>query len=88
LRQTLAVVSDITRAAQLSHITAPTLVVHGKADPLVPLACGEDTAQRIAGAKLVVIEGMGHDLPTEPVAQILNALIPHLNAANQRDLPR
>ena len=79
-RQMLAVVADITRAALLSRITAPTLVVHGKADPLVPLACGEDTARRIPGAQLVTIDGMGHDLPPEPVRQILAALIPHLKA--------
>lgn len=81
LRQMLAIVADITRAALLSRITAPTLVVHGKADPLVPLACGEDTARRIPGAKLLTIDGMGHDLPPEPVRQILAALIPHLHTA-------
>lgn len=80
LRQMLAIVADITRAALLSRITAPTLVIHGKADPLVPLACGEDTARRIPGARLVTITGMGHDLPPEPVRQILAALIPHLKA--------
>lgn len=82
LRQMVAIVSDITRAAQLARIGCPTLVIHGKADPLVPYPCGEDTAQRIAGARLVGIEGMGHDLPPEPVAQILDALIPHLQAAD------
>ncbi|MEY3446500.1 MAG: hypothetical protein RIR45_1255, partial [Pseudomonadota bacterium] len=82
LRQMMAIVSDITRAAQLDRIKCPTLVLHGSADPLVPLAAGEDTARRIAGAKLVVIEGMGHDLPPEPVSQMLAALIPHLKAAD------
>ena len=62
-------------------ITSPTLVLHGRADPLVPYAHGEDTAQRIAGARLIGVDGMGHDLPPEPVAQILDALIPHLQAA-------
>jgi len=52
LRQTLAVVADTTRAAQLSKLRVPTLVVHGQADPLVPYACGEDTARRIPGAQL------------------------------------
>jgi pimeloyl-ACP methyl ester carboxylesterase len=82
LRQMLAIVSDITRAAQLSRITSPTLVIHGRQDPLVPYACGQDTARRIPGATLLTIEGMGHDLPPEPVAQILAALVPHMNAAN------
>ena len=81
LRQTLAVMADVTRAAQLSRITAPTLVLHGKADPLVPYACGEDTARRIAGAKLVGIEGMGHDLAPGVVERLLQPLISHLRAA-------
>jgi pimeloyl-ACP methyl ester carboxylesterase len=80
-RQMLAILADITRAAQLSRITSPTLVLHGRADPLVPFEHGEDVTRRIAGARLVGIDGMGHDLPPEPVAQILDALIPHLQAA-------
>lgn len=83
LRQMLAIVSDITRAAQLARVTSPTLVLHGLADPLVPYPCGEDTAKRIKGAKLVGIEGMGHDLPPQPVAQMLAELIPHLKAHNE-----
>lgn len=83
LRQMLAIVSDINRAAQLSRVKAPTLVLHGKADPLVPYACGEDTARRISGSKLVGIDGMGHDLPPEPVAKMLEALIPHLQTADK-----
>ena len=81
LRQMLAIVSDADRAAQLSSITCRTLVVHGDADPLVPLANGQDTAQRIAGARLHTITGMGHDLPPEPVRQILVELLPHLQGS-------
>ena len=81
LRQMIAIVADTTRAAQLSRITSPTLVVHGKADPLVPFEHGEDVVQRIPGARLVGIDGMGHDLPPGPVSRILDALIPHLQAA-------
>jgi pimeloyl-ACP methyl ester carboxylesterase len=81
LRQMLAIVADTDRAAQLARITCPTLVLHGRADPLVPYANGEDTAARIAGARLVGFDGMGHDLPPEPVALMLDELIPHLQAA-------
>ena len=80
MRQMVAILSDITRAAQLSRIGAPTLVIHGTQDPLVPYACAEDTARRIPGARLVGIEGMGHDLPPEPVARILAALVPHIHS--------
>jgi pimeloyl-ACP methyl ester carboxylesterase len=79
-RQTLAVIADVDRADQLVGIRAPTLVVHGKADPLVPYACGEDTARRIPGAKMVGIDGMGHDLPPGVVDLLLQALLPHLKS--------
>ena len=81
LRQIMAILSDTTRAAQLSHIKSPTLVLHGRADPLVPFAHGEDIAKRIPGARLVGFDGMGHDLPPEPVALMLDELIPHIQAA-------
>lgn len=81
-RQALAAMADAERAKLLLHIKAPTLVLHGKADPLVPFACGADTAQRISGAQLVGLEGVGHDLAPEPSAQMLAALIPHLQAAD------
>ena len=81
-RQMVAIAADSTRAAELSKITVPTLVLHGKADPLVPFACGQDTARRIPGARLVGIDGMGHDLPPGVVEHILTHLVPHLNAAH------
>jgi pimeloyl-ACP methyl ester carboxylesterase len=77
----LAVVADAGRVAELARVQSPTLVLHGKADPLVPYACGEDTARRIRGAKLVGVEGMGHDLPPGVVERLLEPLIPHLRAA-------
>jgi pimeloyl-ACP methyl ester carboxylesterase len=80
-RQMMAIVADSTRASDLSKITVPTLVLHGKADPLVPFACGQDTASRIPGARLVGIDGMGHDLPPGGVEHILTHLVPHLQAA-------
>ena len=81
LRQMLAIMADITRAGQLAQVRVPTLIVHGKADPLMPYAHGEDTARRITGAKLIGIEGMGHDLPPGVVDRLLATLIPHLRAA-------
>lgn len=80
-RQMVAIVADSTRADALHGITAPTLVVHGRADPLVPFACGEDTARRIPGALLVGIDGMGHDLPPGVVDRLLPILIPHFKSA-------
>jgi pimeloyl-ACP methyl ester carboxylesterase len=62
-RQLTAILADGSRAKRLRLITAPALVIHGIADQLVPLACGRDTARRIEGAKLEVVEAMAHDLP-------------------------
>ena len=77
-RQLAAVAVDTTRAQALRDVRTPTLVVHGAADPLVPLACGEDTARRIAGAQIVTIPGMGHDLPAGAVERMLPPLLGHL----------
>lgn len=62
LRQILAIFASGDRTAQLGRITAPTLVLHGKADPLVPVAHGVDCARKIPGARLELVAGMGHDL--------------------------
>jgi pimeloyl-ACP methyl ester carboxylesterase len=77
-RQLAAVAADSGRAEELSGIRAPTLVIHGTADPLVPIACGHDTARRIPGARFVAVRGMGHDLPPAVVERVLQALLPHL----------
>jgi pimeloyl-ACP methyl ester carboxylesterase len=63
-RQLLAIAADGDRTPLLSRIAAPTRVIHGEADPLVPVACGHDLARRIAGAHTDFIAGMGHDLPS------------------------
>jgi pimeloyl-ACP methyl ester carboxylesterase len=64
-RQIAAMVTTGDRRARLNAILAPTLIVHGAADRLIPLTGGKDTAANISGAELMVIEGMGHDLPPE-----------------------
>jgi pimeloyl-ACP methyl ester carboxylesterase len=65
-RQMAAVAVSGNRRPHLHQVTTPTLVIHGKNDPLVPLAGGIDTHEAIPGSRLEVIEGMGHDLP-EPL---------------------
>lgn len=80
-RQLLAVVSDTGRHTLLQRIACPTLVLHGTADPLVPLACGQDTAARIAGARFESIDGMGHDWPPGVVALLAGLIVPHIQAA-------
>jgi proline iminopeptidase len=77
VRQMLAVTACGDRTPQLQTIVAPSLVIHGAADPLVPLACGVDTAQAIPGARLEVIEGMGHDLPAQLLERLLALIDAH-----------
>ena len=79
MRQTLAVMSDADRYELLCDITCPTLVIHGRDDPLLPLPCGEDTARRIPGARLRVMDGMGHDIPPGLLQQFLPSLIQFLH---------
>jgi pimeloyl-ACP methyl ester carboxylesterase len=65
-RQLAAIMASGNRRALLEKVDVPALVIHGDIDPLVPLACGEDTANAIPGAKLSVIKGMGHNLDLVP----------------------
>jgi pimeloyl-ACP methyl ester carboxylesterase len=64
-RQIAAIAVAGDRRSRLASITAPTLVIHGADDPLLPPACGRDTASSIPHADFMLIEGMGHDLPPE-----------------------
>lgn len=80
-RQMLAILSDVSRAEALALIRAPSLILHGKDDPLIPVACGEDSARRIPGSRLAVVDGMGHDLPPGVVHLLMQQLMPHLAAA-------
>ena len=73
------------RKSGLANVTAPTLVIHGADDPLVPLPAGEATARAIPGARLLVIERMGHALPQAVWPQILDAIVAHAKAATPQD---
>lgn len=77
MRQMLAVAAGGDRRPELQTIAAPSLVIHGAADPMLPLACGIDTAQAIPNARLEVIEGMGHDLPAQLTERLLALIDEH-----------
>lgn len=80
-RQLLAVLASGDRSKDLAAIRAPTLVLHGDRDPLVPLAGGKDTAAKIPGARLKVIEGMGHDMAAWPL--LADEIVAHARAIRQ-----
>jgi pimeloyl-ACP methyl ester carboxylesterase len=63
VRQLAALISHGDRRPLLNGIRCPTSVLHGRDDPLIPFACGEDVARNIRGARLWPVDGMGHDFP-------------------------
>ena len=73
-RQIAAVLAHGDRKPALASVKIPALVIHGADDPLVPVEHGKDTAEAIPGAEMMIIDGMGHDLPTELWKQITDGI--------------
>lgn len=89
-RQLVAIVASGDRSKLLRELRCPSLVIHGTEDPLVPAACGIDTAAQIPGSRLELIEGMGHDLPPQLIERLLVLIGSHLEGkmtAPQSSLP-
>jgi len=83
-RQLRAILASGNRKKRLGSVTAPTLVIHGTIDPLVRPEAGKDTAASIPGAKLLMIEGMGHALPIPMWPQIIDAIDNHAHGAGAK----
>ncbi len=82
-RQFAAITAQGNRKPLLASITAPALVIHGADDPLVPVSGGIDSAEAIPGAELMIIEGMGHDLPHGGAwPRIVEAVVAHIRKAD------
>ena len=77
IRQLAAIMADGCRRERLARIAAPTLVLHGEDDPLIPLEHGQDTARHVPGARLTTFPGMGHDLPLELIEPMADAIARH-----------
>jgi pimeloyl-ACP methyl ester carboxylesterase len=84
-RQLAAIIASGDRTAELRSIAAPTLVIHGTADPLVAPSGGRATARAIKGAKLLQVERMGHDLPRSQWPRLLDAITEHACMADELD---
>ncbi|MDQ3680968.1 MAG: alpha/beta fold hydrolase [Actinomycetota bacterium] len=82
-RQLCAILASGDRTASLAKISAPTLVVHGTEDALIQPSGGEATAKAIPGAELLMIEGMGHDLPSGVWPQVVDAVVANAARAHQ-----
>ena len=78
VRQTAAIMASGSRSAALAGLAIPTLVIHGTADTLVQPSGGERTAEVIPDAKLVMVEGMGHDLPRPLWPALVDAICGHM----------
>lgn len=76
-RQLLAILTSGDRSKNLRRIMAPTLVIHGQEDPLLPLAAGEEVARLIPNSRMMVVKAMGHDLPDAMIDQIVPAIAKH-----------
>jgi pimeloyl-ACP methyl ester carboxylesterase len=78
-RQMAAIMAHGDRRPGLNQLKLPCLVIHGNVDPLVPISGAYDTHQNVPGAELMIIEGMGHDMPIGAWSQIVKgiALLTH-----------
>jgi pimeloyl-ACP methyl ester carboxylesterase len=83
-RQLRAILASGSRKERLGAVKAPTLVIHGTVDPLVRPEGGKDTAASIPGAKLLMVEGMGHALPIPMWPEIIDAIDKHAHAADKK----
>jgi pimeloyl-ACP methyl ester carboxylesterase len=89
LRQLAAILANGDRSPLLGRITCQTLVVHGKADPLVPYQGGVDTAYKTRDARLVLLDGFGHDFPPALFERFADMIAKHaLEAAPPSPPPR
>jgi pimeloyl-ACP methyl ester carboxylesterase len=75
MRQYAGIMASPDRRPKLKTITAPTMVIHGEGDPLVRVEGGRDTAANIPGAELVVVPGMGHEIPKAVQDQVVAAIL-------------
>ncbi len=82
-RQIGAIMSHGNRKPALQSVATPTLVIHGDGDCLVHVEGGRDTADAIPGAELLILEGMGHDLPRELWTRIVGAVSGHTEKAQR-----
>jgi len=81
-RQLGAIIASGDRTAKLGSISVPTLVIHGTVDKMIRPSGGRATARAIPGARLLMIEGMGHDLPRGAWPEIVDAITEHARRAD------
>jgi pimeloyl-ACP methyl ester carboxylesterase len=81
LRHLQVALNSGNRKPRLASVKAPTLVIHGAIDPLIPIEHGRDTAASIPGARLLMIEGMGHAIPSPMRPLVVREIAMHAQKA-------
>jgi pimeloyl-ACP methyl ester carboxylesterase len=85
-RQLAAITADGSRKKRLARVAAATVVIHGKDDRLVSLSGGRATAKAIKGARLVLLDDMGHDLPRPLWPKIIDAVVANTKRATTEEV--
>ncbi len=80
VRQISAIMASGSRAPLLRGVQTPTLIIHGRADPLVPVAAAHDLKKHLPHARLEIIDGMGHDLPRVLLPRVERLILDHVGA--------
>lgn len=83
-RQLAAIAASGDLRPLLKYIALPTLVIHGADDPLIPPACGKDIAHNIRDAELMILDGMGHEVPAPLYATVVDAMMRNAHRAPGR----
>ena len=86
-RQFAATLASPDRTADLAQVQVPALVIHGVADSLIQVSGGHATAAAVPNAELLVIDGMGHDLPRQVWPQVIERISTHIASAERRRRP-
>jgi pimeloyl-ACP methyl ester carboxylesterase len=82
VRQFAAIFGARDRTSELRGLDIPTVVIHGKDDPLIPPMAGEATARAIPGAELVLVDRMGHELPEVVWPEVIEAIVRNARRAS------
>jgi len=85
-RQLGAITADGNRTERLKQITVPTLVIHGKDDRLIAPSGGKATAKAIPGARLMLVDDMGHDLPRPVWAKLIGAIVENTKRGSDKEV--
>ena len=83
-RHLMAILKTGDRSDEVATIIAPTLVLHGADDGLVPPEHGEHTASLIAGSRFLLIEGMAHNMPEDVIQLLVSEMTTHMDGTEGR----